>query len=120
MKTLVYIRENDYQKVFQILWAAKKYINYINYERIVDETSISEIHLEGSNVVLSIKNVDKALEVNRQLSGFKVSGMLSYTQILSGKRITLKEVYFDHEDSEPKAKVVIKRGNAGKRSQKRW
>ena len=72
--------------------AAKK---YTKYEKIVDETSISEIKIDGDSVILSITNVEK-LKGNRQLSDFKVSGMLLYIQILSNKRITLKEVYFDH------------------------
>ncbi len=73
--------------------AAKK---YTKYEGIVDETSISEIQIAANAVVLSTRNVDKALQGNRILSDFRVSGMLLYIQMLTGKMITLKEVYFDH------------------------
>lgn len=69
---------------------------YIKYEKIVDETSISEITIKGNAAVFSLTSIDKAWKGNRILSDFKVSGMLLYTQILSGKRIALKEVYFDH------------------------
>jgi AraC-like DNA-binding protein len=69
---------------------------YIQYERIVDETSVSKIQTIDDTVVLSMTNVAEDLQGNRILSDFRVSGMLSYTQILSGERITLKEAYFDH------------------------
>jgi AraC-like DNA-binding protein len=69
---------------------------YVQYERIVDETSVSKIQTIDDTVVFSMTNVAKDLQGNRILSDFKMSGMLSYTRMLSGERITLKEAYFDH------------------------
>lgn len=69
---------------------------YIKYERIVDETSVSDICLDGNTVILSIRNVDKELKGNRQMYDFKLAGMLSYMKILLGESIILKEVHFEH------------------------
>lgn len=69
---------------------------YCKYEKIVDETSITNIKIEGSFAVLSNTTIDNTLANNRQFSDFKISGILSYIKLLTGKRIALNEVYFTH------------------------
>ncbi len=73
---------------------------YVKYEKIVDETSITELHYKDNLVMLSIMNIAKTLHGNRALSDFKISGMLSYTRILSGEKVVLRQVYFDHDQPE--------------------
>lgn len=72
-------------------------VKFVQYERIVDETSISEFLVQQNDALLKISTIDPFLESNRQLNDFKVAGMLSYTKILTGKPIILKEVHFHHE-----------------------
>lgn len=69
---------------------------YCKYEKIVDETSITNIKIEGSFAVLSNTTIDNVLASNRQFSDFKISGIFSYINLLIGKRIVLNEVYFTH------------------------
>lgn len=69
---------------------------YRQYEKIVDETSITDLKMEDGFVVLSTTTIDKMLAKNRQFSDFKIAGTLSYIKLLTGEWIVLKEVYFTH------------------------
>lgn len=69
---------------------------YCRYEKIVDSTSITDVYTEDSFVIVNIKTLDKALINNRQFSDYKISGLLSYIKILTGKSIPIKEVNFTH------------------------
>ncbi|MCX7708525.1 MAG: AraC family transcriptional regulator [Clostridia bacterium] len=69
---------------------------YNRYEKLVDETSISELSIKGNRASLRSTSVDQVLEGNRGLSDFKMAGMLLYTRILSGKRLILREAHFSH------------------------
>lgn len=73
---------------------------YCTYEKIVDETSISFLHLEGPSAIVSIKPVNYSLVSSRQLWDFRLSGMFAYTRLLTGKRIDLDEVRFIHDAPE--------------------
>jgi len=69
---------------------------YCKYEKIVDETAITDVKREGGFAILSNVTIDNVLAGNRQFSDFKISGILSYIKLLTGKRIVLNEVYFTH------------------------
>lgn len=69
---------------------------YRQYEKIVDETGITELKLENGFAVLHALTLDKKLAGNRQFSDFKIAGTLSYIKLLTGKRIALREVRFTH------------------------
>ncbi|MHB8075484.1 AraC family transcriptional regulator [Desulfosporosinus fructosivorans] len=69
---------------------------YCRYEKIVDETSITDVRIEGSFAIVSITTIDRILLNNRQFSDYKISGLLSYIKMLTGKSINLNEVHFTH------------------------
>lgn len=69
---------------------------YCKYEKIVDETSITEVEIKGSFAIVSITITDRILLNNRQFSDYKMSGLLSYIKMLTGKNIKLREVYFTY------------------------
>lgn len=73
---------------------------YCKYEKIVDETSFTTLEVKDDTAVLSTTTIDKVLDKNRQLSDFRVSGMLSYTRLLAGNSINLKATYFEHAKPE--------------------
>ncbi|MBC2579422.1 AraC family transcriptional regulator [Clostridium sp. DJ247] len=71
-------------------------LKYCKYEKIVDETSITDIKIESNFAILSNTTIDNKLLNNRQFSDFKISGMLSYAKLLTGKNIRLNKVCFTH------------------------
>ncbi|EKQ50864.1 MULTISPECIES: AraC family transcriptional regulator [unclassified Clostridium] len=76
------------------------WLKYNRYEKIVDNTSISDLETIDNYTILSNNTIDKSLQDNRQFSDFKISGMLSYIKLLSNKDIRLHEVYFTHSKPE--------------------
>lgn len=71
---------------------------YSKYERIVDETSVTETATDAINAIVSINILDVNLLKNRQFSEYKSAGLLSYIKLLTGRAISLKEVHFTHEN----------------------
>ncbi len=69
---------------------------YRQYEKIVDETGITRLKLENGFAVLHTLTLDKKLAGNRQFSDFKIAGTLSYIKLLTGEKISLREVHFMH------------------------
>jgi len=69
---------------------------YCKYEKIIDNTSISDFKIIDNYAVLSNVTVDEVLKANRHLSEFKISGMLSYIKLLSNEILQLHEVHFSH------------------------
>lgn len=69
---------------------------YCSYEKIVDEASITEVQIDGSSAIVIIKTTSRILLDSRQFSDYKMSGLISYIKLLSGRTVTLKEANFTH------------------------
>lgn len=69
---------------------------YCRYEKIIDNTSISNFHIDDGIAAISNTTVDSALESSRQFTDFKIAGTLSYIKLLSNKQLELKEVHFNY------------------------
>lgn len=60
---------------------------YCKYERIVDGTSITGLRLDRSQYHITITTTDDILANVRQFSDFKLSGIMSYAKLLTGRKI---------------------------------
>lgn len=69
---------------------------YIEYEKIIDETSLCSFKCSGNLAILSSNTVDVDLKSIRQFEDFKIAGMLAYIKLLTGKELKLKEVWFTY------------------------
>lgn len=69
---------------------------FSKYERIVDDTSITKTTITDVDAIVSITITDSILMQNRQYSEYKMSGLLSYINLITGRKINLKEVHFIH------------------------
>lgn len=72
------------------------WMKYCRYEKIIDSTSISDFNISDNYAVIRNTTVDETLVSSRQFSDFKISGILSYIKLLSGKKLSLHEVHFTH------------------------
>lgn len=69
---------------------------YCTYEKIIDETSISSLRVEDDAAIISCIPANHSLASSRQLWDFRLSGMLAYARLLTGKRLDLDEARFMH------------------------
>lgn len=70
---------------------------YCRYEKIADNTSISDFYIMDDYAVLSNSTVDETLKTNQQFTDFKIAGMVSYINLLTNQRFKLKEVHFTYQ-----------------------
>lgn len=74
--------------------AARK---YCRYEKIVDETSLTEMVIEGDCASIDVTFPDPDLAGCKCLIDYKIAGTLSYAGILSGKTLLAREIHLTYE-----------------------
>ena len=70
---------------------------YCKYERIVDGTSITELKLDGSQYHIAITTTDDILANVRQFLDFKLSGIMAYAKLLTGRKIAPVKACLSYE-----------------------
>ncbi len=79
---------------------AKGWEKYVQYEKLVDETSKCSFKIENGLAYLYNTTIDEHLKDIRQFEDFKIAGILSYIKLLTGKNLKPKKVLFTY--SKPK------------------
>lgn len=69
---------------------------YCKYEKIVDGTSISELSESDGKVFFKCTVTDEILKGNRQFSDFRITGILSYAKLLTGRRAEPARICFSY------------------------
>ncbi|MCX7747058.1 MAG: AraC family transcriptional regulator [Clostridia bacterium] len=70
---------------------------YCRYERIIDETVVSSLVMEGELAVFNIAFIDNTLAANSIFIDLNMTGAFTYMNLLTNKVLELKEVHFKYQ-----------------------